>query len=435
MEGPFHRRLLALAALAWCAPALGVVGDPAGPYFVGGSLRVVPALVYPPPVVLPSWLTPEQRAQLAAGLPESAAGASQTLVRLTAVGAPLERLKYEAHVLQVVTSSSGAGEALGLGQPASASASGRYRAVEGSWRWEDSPTLQSRLEVDRLSVKLALPVADVTLGRQAITFGKAYFWNPCDLFLGFGPFQFDRDYKSGVDALRVDVPFSALTGLTLVGVAGRDPTGRSWYGSAVLGRLFATVGEWDVALQGGKTYGGFHLGGGVEGEAGPIALRGEAAWFTPDAGSRPAGAIALPEAVTLVGGAGHRFENGLTLDVEYLFNGAGRLPFAESWPLVLAGEIPHASRHVVGAMASFEPTALLKTSLSWLVSLSDGSTVLQPGLTYSAADEVDVVAGAVVALGPRPRIETGSSGLPAVKYRSEFGSYPNVLYVEVKTYF
>ena len=62
---------------------------------------------------------------------------------------------------------------------------------------------------------------DLTAGRQAITFGKAYFWNPLDVFFPFDSSQIDREYKPGVDALRIDVPLGAFSGLNLVGAAGR----------------------------------------------------------------------------------------------------------------------------------------------------------------------------------------------------------------------
>ena len=39
-----------------------------------------------------------------------------------------------------------------------------------------------RLTVDRLNVRFDLASLDVTLGRQAITFSQAYFWNPLDVF-------------------------------------------------------------------------------------------------------------------------------------------------------------------------------------------------------------------------------------------------------------
>ena len=62
--------------------------------------------------------------------------------------------------------------------------------------------------------------------------------------------------------------------------------------------------------------------------------------------------------------------------------------------------------------------------------MQDGSWLAQPGLAYAAADEVELVAGAIVASGPRPRADT--SGF---KLRSEFGTYPNFYYLETKLYF
>src|SRR5574337_371271 len=88
------------------------------------------------------------------------------------------------------------------------------------------------------------------------------------------PNQFDRDYKAGVDALRIDVPFGSFSGVNLIGALGREITAAgtyvgggetwhtSWFGSAVLARVFTHVHGWDLSAQAGKIYGGYQIGGG-----------------------------------------------------------------------------------------------------------------------------------------------------------------------------
>ena len=54
------------------------------------------------------------------------------------------------------------------------------------------------------------------------------------MFLAFGSTQFDRDYKAGVDALRVDAPLGDFSGVTVVGtpmtqVGHRCPTIRRFF--------------------------------------------------------------------------------------------------------------------------------------------------------------------------------------------------------------
>jgi hypothetical protein len=66
-----------------------------------------------------------------------------------------------------------------------------------------------------------------------------------------------------------------------------------------------------------------------------------------------------------------------------------------------------------------------------LVSIDDGSLQIQPRLTWSATDEVEVLAGAIVSRGSRP-----AAGEPlGIMLRSEFGTFPDFIYAEVKWYF
>ncbi len=422
---------VAAAVAAGPAVARAEVGEPGGALALGGSLRILPAATYGYRLRVPANTPPEQVPAVAASLPERSAAAYTVLARLTASGRPRPWLSYEAHLLQEVTSASTRPDSLVLVQPTGSAA--RDRLVFGAWHWGDQGDVDARLQADRLAVKLALAGVDVTAGRQAITFGKAYFWNPLDVFRPFPALQLDRDYKAGVDALRIDVALGSFSGCTLVGVLG-DARRRSWYSSAAVARAFTTWRAWDLTLQGGKIHGGYQVGGGSQGELGPFDLRAEASWFLPEREQRPANERELPEALSAVLGAGRRLDR-TGVDVEYLYNGAGRVSLARAWPLVMEGLLPQASRHVIGAAVTHEATPLLKASLKTVVSLSDGSVLFQPGVAYSAADEVSLTAGAVLAFGERPVVELDAQGEPSLRYRSEFGSYPHVFYLESTFYF
>ena len=248
----------------------------------------------------------------------------QSLLRLIAAGRPTEQFSYEVQAVQSFNYSSSGRESespiFGVGQTET-----RYRAVDANWDWHKGDNTSAVLWLDRANAKLALAKADLTIGRQAITFAKTYFWNPLDVFSPFDPRQFDRDYKAGVDAIRADKALSSFSGITLIGALGRqlDATGSfvdgdeffsaSWYGSALLAHAFTTVKGWDLALQGGKIYGGYQLGGGVVGEIGPVETRVEAAYFWAQDDSEP---LLNPQQGDLVEsnftgvvGVGHRFDN------------------------------------------------------------------------------------------------------------------------------
>ncbi len=380
------------------------------------------------------------------GEDNGADGLSQTLLRIIAAGHPDDRVAYEAHAVHSYNVSTSNSSTVVF--PFSLTGGDtRYRALDISRDWLEEDDVSASLWMDRFNVRYSYSKADITIGRQAITFGKAYFWNPLDIFLPFDPSQFDRDYKAGADALRIDIPFGNFSGINLIGALGRelDVLGNyvhgektwdtSWYGAAVLTRFFTTLRGWDLALQGGKIYGGYQLGGGVVGEAGTLEVRGEATYLfaeeSPPLPSPFRGDL-VEDHFTAVLGLGHRFENSLTLESEYLYNGSGDPDNRDEALLRLAsGGSLHLGKHLCGVMASYEILPILLGQASWLYSFSDQSSQIQTGLIYSAADEVDVQLGALINTGDRPR---GTSILDT-HIKSEFGTFPNIYFLEFKIFF
>ena len=431
---------LALFCLVFPAPARALVGDSDEAFGLDGSIRNISGAIdnYNPS---PFWL------------PTNEADAfSQSILRLTAMGAPARWFSYELHAVQTLDYSSG-----GASSGAFSLVPGvtRFRALDATWTPDNSGQVTATTLLDRFAVKFSPDWGDITIGRQAITFGKAFFWNPLDVFLAFDPLQFDREYKPGVDALRIDLPLGDFSGFTLVGALGREitPTGSyltgnkafdaDWYGSAVLGRLFTLYEGYDLSLQGGKIYGGYHVGGGATGEVLEwLEVRTEAAYFhAMDSLQVFAAPLPLPGALlgplveshaTAVLGIGHRFENTLHVQMEYLYNGQGE-PDRLSLGLtrVSHGQSYHMGAHVLGATASYEILPILTGQLAAIASLDARSAQIQPSFTWSASDEIEVVGGAIVSLGDRP-----SGASPFVpNLQSEFGTYPDFYFIEVKAYF
>ena len=94
------------------------------------------------------------------------------------------------------------------------------------------------------------------MGRQPITWGVNYFWPVLDLFGPFSPAAVDRDYKPGVDAVRLNLPVGDFSEIEMVTAAQGDEataavgSGEDWsYGA--LGRFHVRgtdVGQLDEAL-------------------------------------------------------------------------------------------------------------------------------------------------------------------------------------------
>jgi len=372
---------------------------------------------------------------------------SQSRLRVTAEGPACGNAEYHAHIVQAGDfSTSGAGSGLsGLG---ATELLGDYRVADATINWLDTGRFTGSLYLDRLNVSFRFENSDLRIGRQAISFGKAYFWNPLDVFMPFDPNQFDRDYKPGVDAIRYDIQLGYFSGITLVAAAGskKDPPGvtltstpqsfeADWFGSSILARYYGHSNGWDYSLQAGRIYGGYQAGAGLVGEVNDWQLRAEGAYFFADSTGPPlplTGVGLLTDNFTLVVGAGRYYPIGLDFQAEYFYNGAGDddTPDAGFARMQYGGSL-HSCRHILGVTAGYEYTPLIYTRLSLIHSISDQSTQVQPTVTYSLTGNSDLIAGAVLNFGARP---TGFSPLsPGV--RSEFGSFPDFIYTEYKIYF
>ncbi len=395
--------------------ALALYGDRLDEFGVDGSVRTTTLAVrnYKPPIDL--------------GVDNKGDSMAQTTLRLVAGGQPLAWLKFEVHGVQMLTMSTfgGAGADTGgiLGATGSAP-TWRLHPVSAQLG-EDPGDVTATAVLDRCELRFASESVDVVIGRQAISFGKAWFWNPLDVFAAFGAVQMDRDYKPGVDAVRIEVPMGEFSGLTLVAAMGDLDVQERWRQLGVIGRAFTTVGGFDVALQGGLLRGGWQAGAALSGEIEPVDVRAEVAWNQPrktDGG--PGG--------HLVGvfGVSRRFESELSLAVEHLLHNGGPNDRNGRMLLLADRQLLQASRNVTGLMASYPLLPVLSGSLATLMSWDDQSLMVQPGLTWSAADEVDVVLGGLLAFGERPTLQ----GL-ALQFESEFGAWPHFLYLQMKAHF
>ena len=172
----------------------------------------------------------------------------------------------------------------------------------------------------------------------------------------------------------------------------------------------------------------------MTGELGDLQLRGEAAWFAAqdETGAGASGGSAVVDHLAAVAGAGRGFAvRDLQLQAEYFYNGAARGDLKERFVLVAEGRLRHVSRHLLGGLASGRIHPLVSGSLALLWGIGDGSWLAQPGLVWAAADEVEVVTGAVIARGRRPVGGTAED----LRFRSEFGTYPDFYYLGTKLYF
>jgi len=349
------------------------------------------------------------------------AGIHAEVVRLKWMMRLGESVRLEVHnrlQLQVTSSPSATGgSAVGFG----------VSVVPGR-RWDLSTDLvdKERLriwhDVDRLSLTWYSGVADITVGRQAITWGISNVYPVADLWAQFSPFELDTEEKPGVDAVRI-LSYPA-GGLELDAVVA--DRGSSCLFSAGI-RASLSLSWADLYAGGGKMW---REAMGLVGIAAPLGIykiRTEAVlpYDLEDDGFK------LPRATVGV----DRLGGSTMLSVEYNYNGIGatdphRYVDVLQDPRFAQGETYFLGRNNLGAAASWTPgNDRLSLALSALWNLGDPSGAFVPNLTYDLGQETRLSAGALLSFGDTPVFH------PAPELRSEFGTYGDFLYTMLSVYF
>lgn len=312
---------------------------------------------------------------------------------------------------------------------------------EAPWRlapldWQivrDGETFEYRHEIDRALVTIQPDWGTITVGRQAIGFGRGLLFSAVDVFAPFSPLEVDREWRRGVDALRVEYRTSPLSSLELTAVFGER-----WEDSALLARFRGYVGEVDGEIIAGKRGEDAMFAATFSAALGGAAVHGEAALFhTPE--EQPDSSVFGKKdlAAKLVLGSSYTFNvgNGLTVLGEYHYSGFGLSEADEILRQVrneafikryLRGDSQILGQHGLALQASYPFSESLLGSWLMLGSLNDGSGMVIPSLIWSATQSATVTVSAFLPWGPSPQ-----KGIP----RSEYGSSPFSLFAQLSLYF
>ena len=295
----------------------------------------------------------------------------------------------------------------------------------------DGSGLLIQNDLDRYYFKAAFGPVDLTVGRQAIAWGSAWFWKPTDRWSPFSPMDIDPDVKRGVDAVRGEIYLGQRTSLDLISTFERhEGTDREYWVHG--GARFRTgFGRWDLAVSVAR----FQLSkdanwmAGIEatGEIGKVGVRGEVAANVDEDGER--------WDIQGVVGADYHFPIKLTLAGEFFYNGYGvddpdnYMTFISD-PVrserLLRGEAFNMGRYYAGLSLSQEAHPLLHISLAAITNLLDPSALLTAGLRWSVVQNAKILAGAMIPIGKKPQ---------GLSFKSEYGAMPVAGYVVMKLSF
>jgi len=288
----------------------------------------------------------------------------------------------------------------------------------GDWEIASTERGSWRHRFDRLSARIERGAFELTVGRQAISWATTLFLTPADPFVPFDPSDPFREYRTGVDAVRLRVSPGAFTEIDAVARWAESAVGTT---TTVLVRGQTSLAGWSV----GGWAGALHDEGAAAlfgtGSIGATAVRGELS--LREAG-RVRGTLGLDRYLSPGG-------KDLFLVVEVQHDGFGAADAQDLLAVVTSealarGEMQTLSAWSLATQAAYQLHPLVGIDALTLVSLTDGSLLVGPGASWSASSSAAVRAGLFAGIGEEGRLPT---------IGSEYGAVPLVGYLSLTWFF
>jgi hypothetical protein len=263
--------------------------------------------------------------------------------------------------------------------------------IPDSLRQMYSLSYEDNNRLDNAYLRMYASIFTITVGRQQISIGSGYAWNPTDLFNTKE--MLDPTYEQpGINGLRLDVGIS--TDYTFMLFYSPED---SWEQSAKLLRFTGRVSHFDYALSAGeitqthtdylnmqsndekRNMFGFDFNG---------ELFGFGCW-SENAYNKIKSSPAYWENVF---GVDYTFSSGWYMMAEYFHSEIGEIKSDlydfNDWLRYLSAEIKSLSRHQVYGYTLYPLTDLLNVGGSIIYGISDRSSLIIPTIEYSIDDNI-----------------------------------------------
>ncbi len=269
-------------------------------------------------------------------------------------------------------------------------------------------------QLDQLFFSWYSPVADISLGRQPISFGLAKVFSPIDIIQPAQLNATDRSYRPGVDAIRTIRGLGAVSELDLGYVFGED--------TALFARLKTFAYGSDIeftALQINNKHNVLSVG--VNSGLGAFGLWQETALLNSDDETNYRVTVGFDTTLfddLYVMNEWHF--NGMGSSEEYTLNNSDK-SFYE------LGAVLTQANWYTSLQMNYPVNILTSINIGGTVNLDDGSALLNGSINYSLGDELSLSASVMV-----PISEVSDDGHTLAQ---EYGAYPTVGSVELKWFF
>lgn len=256
--------------------------------------------------------------------------------------------------------------------------------------------------LDNAYLKIAFNNFDLIVGKQQISVGTGYVWNPLDVFNIKDPL--DPTYEQpGHNAIRLEMPLGTIYSLTAL----YSPDDK-WRNSAKLIRFKGRFSHFDYSLLATQTVWNFHdytqfdmgsmefvelpeqrrlLGTSLAGE-----LFGLGTWVEFGYNDMEKS----KDFYELVAGTDYTFDFQTYFMIEYYRNTLGKTDYKKynlnDWMRQFTAEQKAISRDQVYALIQHPITDFIDLGTSCIYSISDNSLAFVPTLNYSFAANMDIMA-------------------------------------------
>jgi hypothetical protein len=296
---------------------------------------------------------------------------------------------------------------------------------------KDSYFMVQRL--DRLYLALMPQWGSIKIGRQAITWGDGFIFNPFDLFNPFPPTEIDREYKVGDDMINAQISLPNIGDLQGLYVVRRNPDTHSVAAdqSSLAGKLHFAAGTTEFDVLAARNYEDDVMGLGSRGYIGEAAWRLDGTWTFAEIGD---------DYLSLVANVDYSwvwFDKNFYGFIEYYFNGLGEDDYSDAVqnPAILQildrGDLFVLGRNYLSGHIEIELHPLFKLFVTTINNVADPSGILQPYATWDITQNLQMTAGVKVSYGAKGS-EFGGFILPGTDIRSQA---PDTAYLWLIYYF
>lgn len=278
--------------------------------------------------------------------------------------------------------------------------------------------------LDRLSLSISPSWGLIRLGRQAVTWGNGFIFNPMDLFNPFAPSDIIRDYKMGDDMALFQTRLPQTGELQLVAVPRRNPlTGHvEWDSSSFGGKVHLSRDTYEFDFMAARHYEDYVFGTGITGYVGDAAWRSDATYtFLENPNSRQNGFFSIVANLDYSWVWGGKNVYGL---LEIYYNGLGKKDYGsaifepEISTRVSRGELFTLGKPYLATRINIELHPLINAYVTTITNLRDPSGLIQPYAVIDLTQNLQLTLGANISWG-NTGTEYGGFYIPGTNFLLE----------------